>query len=164
MASLLRQPASARLAALALGTMLASPPLHAELNATLPPGGNFALENWSLTIPADIDGGTAGDARTLQPHQLSGSSGYSSRWFQTAEDGAMTFWTPVNGATIGGSSSPRSELREMLVPGSTDVNWDVHSTSFLDAQVRVLQVPSDGKVIVGQAHGHGAPPLIMVYY
>lgn len=143
---------------------LLSTAAQADLNSALAPGGNIALENWSLTVPADADGGTAGDAVTLQPHLLSGSSGYQSPWFYTASDGAMTFWAPLNGATVGGSSSPRSELREMLLPGNNSVNWDVFSTSILDAQVRVLQVPSDGKAIVGQIHGHGAAPLVMVYY
>jgi hypothetical protein len=153
-------PSRAALLAALLGSTLC-PPVLADLDPSLAPGGNFAMENWSLTVPGD---GAAGGATTIQPHQLSGGSGYRSRWFYTADDGAMTFWTPLNGATLGGSSSPRTELREMLQPGSTHVNWDVFATSILDAQVRVLQVPSDGKVIVGQAHGHGAAPLIMVYY
>lgn len=137
---------------------LLSTAAQADLNPALAPGGNFALENWSLTVPSDADGTVTGDALTLKAHQLSGNSGYQSPWFYTESDGTMTFWTPLNGATVGGSSSPRSELREMLDPST------VFSTSILDAQVRVLQVPSDGKVIVGQVHGYSAPPLVMVYY
>ncbi|WP_339524330.1 polysaccharide lyase family 7 protein [Pseudomonas sp. EA_35y_Pfl2_R111] len=137
---------------------------QADLYSAVAPGGNFTLENWSLTVPADVNGGTDSDALTLQPHLLSGSSGYQSPWFYTSPDGAMTFWTPLNGATVGGSSSPRSELREMLLSGNGGVNWDIFSTSILDAQVRVLQVPSDGKAIIGQIHGHRAAPLVMVYY
>ena len=143
---------------------LLSTSAQADLYPDVAPGGNFTLENWSLTVPADADGGTEGDALTLQPNLLSGSSGYQSPWFYTAPDGAMTFWTPLNGATVGGSSSPRSELREMQQSGNNGVNWDIFSTSILDAQVRVLQVPSDGKAIIGQIHGHRAAPLVMVYY
>jgi len=137
---------------------------EADLYPSLRPGGNFALENWSITIPADQNGGVSGKAVTVSPTNLSGRYGYSSRWFYTAADGAMTFWTPINGATAGGSSSPRSELREMMDPSNLGVTWDNTGTSFMDAMVRVMQVPSDGIVIIGQAHGLGVAPLVMVYF
>ncbi|MDT4837299.1 Alginate lyase [compost metagenome] len=137
----------------------------ADLHTGVPPGGNFALENWNLTVPQDADGGTSGTAVTVRPDQLSGPNGYQSRWFRTDPgDGAMTFWTPINGATAGGSSSPRSELREMLDPSTLGLNWSGAGESVQDALLKVLQVPSDGIVIVGQVHGYGSAPLIMVYY
>ena len=132
---------------------------RADLYRSVPPGGNFALENWNITIPADADGGHDGDALIIRPDLLSGPQGYQGRWFNSDErDGAMTFWAPLNGATIGGSSSPRAELREVPLV------WNGAGTSILDAMVKVVQVPSDGLVIVGQVHGHGSPPLIMIYY
>jgi hypothetical protein len=144
---------------------LAAGQAFAELNPSLPPGGNFALENWGITLPVDAEGGVSGPPVTLMPHDLSGPNGYSNEpSFYTASDGAMTFWAPMNGTTRGGSNHPRSELREMIDPTSNDVNWDSYGTSFLDAKVRVMQVPSDGIVIIGQAHGHGVAPLVMVYY
>src|SRR3989338_6033923 len=137
----------------------------AELNPALPPGGNFAMENWNITIPVDAQGGVSGPPLTIPPAQLSGPYGYSNRpSFYTEADGAMTFWAPLNGTTAGGSNSPRSELREMLAPPSTTVNWDSFGKAKLDAQVRVMQVPPDGIVIVGQVHGYNAAPLVMVYY
>lgn len=132
---------------------------HADLYRNVPPGGNFALEDWNITIPADADGGNSGDALILRPDLIAGPQGYQGRWFNTDKnDGAMTFWAPLNGATIGGSSSPRSELREF------PLIWNGAGSSVLDAMVKVVQVPSDGMVIVGQVHGHGSPPLIMIYY
>ncbi|HLD65484.1 MAG TPA: polysaccharide lyase family 7 protein [Pseudomonas sp.] len=137
---------------------------QADLYRGLPPGGNFALENWNLTVPADANGGTSGKALTLAPDQLSGNLGYQSPWFRTDSDGAMTFWAPVNGATAGGSGSPRAELREMLDPSNLGVTWNAAGTSVQDALVKVTQVPSDGIVIIGQVHGYGSAPLIMIYY
>jgi hypothetical protein len=138
---------------------------RADLYRGVPPGGNFALENWNITIPADADGGTAGDAVTIRPDQLSGPQGYQGRWFNTdTGDGAMTFWTPINGATVGGSTSPRSELREVMDPSNWSQTWNGSGTSVLDALVKVTQVPSDGIVIVGQVHGYHSAPLIMIYY
>lgn len=132
---------------------------RADLYRSVPPGGNFALEDWNITIPADASGGNAGDALIVRPDLISGPQGYQGRWFNTDQnDGAMTFWAPINGATIGGSSSPRSELREVPLV------WNGAGTSTLDAMLKVTQVPRDGMVIVGQVHGHGSPPLIMIYY
>lgn len=146
-----------------LGSLLCTQ-AHADLYPSLPPGGNIALENWSLTVPADANGGTSGTATTIKPADLSGRYGYSSPWFYTASDGAMTFWTPVNGAVAGGSPSPRSELREMMNPEDSSVTWNNAGTSFMDALVKVLQVPSDGIVIIGQVHGYKVAPLILIYY
>ncbi|MES2818162.1 MAG: polysaccharide lyase family 7 protein [Pseudomonadota bacterium] len=152
-------------ATLCLGAAVA-PMASAELNSALPPGGNFALENWNITIPVDAHGGVSGPPLTLPPSTLSGPYGYSNRpYFYTEADGAMTFWAPLNGTTAGGSNSPRAEMRELLDPNSTRVNWNSFVTSFLDAQVRVLQVPNtDGLVIVSQVHGYQAAPLVLVYY
>lgn len=136
----------------------------ADLSVAAAPGGNFALNHWSLTVPADVDGEVSGDAITIDPARLKGSNGYQSNWFYTDADGAMTFWTPVNGATTGGSSHPRSEMREQLVSGSDSHNWDECGTSILDAQLKVISVPSDNIVIVGQVHGYGIAPLVIVYF
>lgn len=138
---------------------------HAELRNTLPPGGNFALENWSLNLPQDSDGTTQGRAQTLLPEQLSGASGFTSEFFRTDSDGAMTFWVPANGARSPRSDYARSELREMLDGSSNAVNWDSQGKAFLDARLRVLQVPvSNGIVTVGQIHAYDVIPLVALYY
>ena len=150
-----------------IATLLASltiQPVAAALDPTLPPGGNFALENWNITVPAAAEQGPANIPLTVSPSALSGPSGYSSAWFYTDADGAMTFWTPVNGLAGGGSPKPRSELREMIDPGNSRVNWQIGATSILEAQLRVAQVPDDGVVIIGQVHGLVFPPLVLVYY
>jgi hypothetical protein len=157
--------AGAALVAAAALTIVA-PHAHADLEAAIAPGGNFALNHWSLTVPADTPDGTStsGEAVTIDASDLKGSRGYQANWFYTDADGAMTFWTPVDGATTGGSSHPRSELREQLVSGLDSHNWNGSGTSILDAQLKIISVPSDGIVIVGQVHGYGVAPLVLVYY
>jgi hypothetical protein len=148
----------------ALLASLSIQPVCAALDPALPPGGNFALENWNITVPTAAEQGPDDRPLTVQPSDLSGPSGYSSPWFYTDADGAMTFWTPVNGLAGGGSPKPRSELREMIDPGNSRLNWQIGATSILEAQLRVAQVPNNGVVIIGQVHGLVFPPLVMVYY
>ena len=81
----------------------------------------------------------------------------------------MTFWCPVTGVTTSGSSYPRSELRETK-PDGTLYNWNVlDGTATLNATLAVNQVPTTGKVVVGQIHDNGAngvtdEPLIKLVY
>lgn len=138
---------------------------HAELRPELAPGGNFALENWSLTLPVDEEGGNQGRAQTLYPDRLSGAQGYTSPYFRTDTDGAMTFWAPANGALSARANYARAELRQMIDPSSNAVNWSNQGRAHLDARLRVLQVPvGNGLVAVGQIHAYEAMPLVTLYY
>jgi hypothetical protein len=129
--------------------LLSLPPLisaqAADLRSAMPPGGNFDLGHWALTVPAD-------------------ENGYYSDWFHTSPDGAMTFWAPVTGSTKGGSSHARSELREVLDPSDNSVNWSDAGISLLWAQCKVMRVPSNGRVVEGQVHGYNTNPLILIEY
>ena len=80
----------------------------------------------------------------------------------------VDFWryAVTNGATTGGSSYPRSELREMLDPANVASNWTAHGTHILEVVCRVNEVPSSQKVIIGQIHGFSgkARPLIKLQF
>jgi hypothetical protein len=135
------------------------------LDPTKPPGANFNLTNYYLGLPVDSSGWTNGLSASVPAAQL--ITGYSNAWyFYTGPDGAMTFWAFVLGATTSGSSYPRSELREQLSPPSNTSNWLAYGTHTLDAQCKVTQVPSSGKVIIGQIHGYtgAALPLVKLQY
>ena len=139
-------------------------PAHA-LDPSLPPGGNFDLTHWYLGLPVDSSGGTSGDSASITAAQL--VAGYSNAlYFYTGADGAMTFWAPVTGATTPGSSYPRSELREQIVPGNNNINWSGYGMHTLDAQCRVIEVASTKKVIIGQIHTKTgeARPLVKLQY
>jgi hypothetical protein len=126
------------------------------LDPTLPPGWNFDLTHWYLGLPDST-------ASSIQPSAL--EAGYTSQYFYTGTDGSMVFWAPVTGGTTSGSTYPRSELRELIAgtDNSTSVNWNALGTHILNAECRVTQVPSTGKVIIGQIHG-GSTPLCKIYY
>lgn len=135
------------------------------LDPNKPPGGNFNLTNFYLGLPVDSSGGTNGTSASIPAAQL--VTGYSNAlYFYTGPDGAMTFWAFVQGATTSGSSYPRSELREQVAPPSNSSNWFAFGTHTLDAQCRVTQIPSSGKVIIGQIHGYtgAALPLVKLQY
>jgi PKD repeat protein len=134
------------------------------LDPAKPPSGNFDLSHWYLGLPVDSSGGTNGASASISTDAL--TNGYTSQWFYTGPDGAMTFWAWVVGATTDKSGYPRSELRELLSPPATDTNWVGYGTHILDGQCKVLQLPSTKKVIIGQIHGYtgAALPLVKVEY
>jgi hypothetical protein len=122
------------------------------------------LSHWKLTLPTNASDTYSGHAAEVLPTTL--TAGFQDPHFQTDVNGHLVFWCPVNGATTDGTEYPRSELREMLDPDSSRVNWTIHGTHVLDARFRVMQVPSNSKVIIGQIHGYGekSKPLIKLQY
>src|SRR5947209_16011728 len=108
-----------------------------ELKA-LPPGNNFDLSHWKLTLPIDNLGGTLGEAAEIKNPLL---QSYTSQFFFTGSDGAMVFWCPVIGAVTSSATDSRTELRELLDGSSSDVNWTGYGTHILRAQCKVTQQP-----------------------
>src|SRR5882724_11480761 len=132
-----------------------------------PPGGNFDLSHWKEQLPTDGGALTCTNLGVdeFSPAQL--EAGTNNAYFYTGSDGAMVFWAPVNGASTSGSQNPRSELRELINPSSSSVNWIPYGTHILDAQCKVLQVgPVNRKVIIGQIHAFSsaALPTVTIYY
>ena len=136
------------------------------LDPAKPPGGNFNLTNFYLGLPVDSSGGTSGDSASIPAAQLTGGYTNALYFYTGPVDGAMVFWAPVTGATTPNSSYPRSELREQLTPPSNSTNWLPYGNHRLSAQCRVTQVPSTGKVIIGQIHCYtgNARPLLKLQY
>ena len=122
-------------------------------SSSLPPGSNFDLSHWYLELPT-VNGvltGTTGSVDSATTAQL--VAGFTNAYFYTGPDGAMTFWVPDDGATTSGSTHPRSELREEIVPGNVNTNWTLYGTHIMTATCVVSNVPSDtGKVCIGQIH------------
>lgn len=123
------------------------------------PGANFNLSHWYLQLPTsgDVLTGTAGSVDSASGSQL--AAGFTNAYFHTDTDGAMAFCVPDDGARTSGSSHPRSELREELIPGNAGVNWTLYGTHILTATCVVSNVPADtGKVCIGQIHEPDAKP------
>ncbi len=140
----------------------------APLDPAKPPGGNFDLSHWKLTLPLDKQGGTNSNAAEASAAQL--GAGYTNAdFFRTAPDGAMVFASPALGAIAGGykgrNSHPRTELRELLNPKDSKVNWTGDGVHSLTARCRVNAIADGGKVCIGQIHGRSTDiPLVMIYY
>ena len=130
------------------------------LDPGAPPGRNFDLRHWKLTLPT----GPSHHADEIEPSRL--AAGFVSPYFLTGPDGAMIFWSPINGTTTGNTRYPRSELREMRSDGRTWDWLDGDGIAVLTATCAVLQVPSGaGKTVIGQIHAKSIDlPLIKLAY
>lgn len=114
------------------------------------------LAMWNLSIPVGVP------ATTIETRVLAG--GYQDHYFQS-KDGAIFFWSPVNGTTTESAKYPRSELRETYADGSLR-NWTYPGADhFLRAALSVSQVPSTGKIVIGQIHAYkSSMPLLKLEY
>lgn len=148
-------------------------------NSNLPPSGNFDLTRWKITLP---------DQSEVGENDLSDGFESENEFYTDPVTGAMVFRCPNDGET-GGSTYPRSELREMLRAGNTSIstqgiglnNWVFSSSTTanqeasggvdgtMTATVAVDHVSTTGesskvgRVIVGQIHASNDEPC-RIYY
>ena len=162
-----------------LVSLFASAPAFA-LDPGLPPSSNFNLTAWKITLP---------DGKDTLEQTL--SSGFESpdEFYTDPVTGGMVFKCPNNGLTTGGSTYPRSELREMIRAGNESIsttglnsnNWVYSSSSLANQQaaggvdgimtatLTVDHVGTNGsssvvgRVIVGQIHGSANEPCRLYY-
>lgn len=146
---------------------------------TLPPGDNFDLSKWKITLP---------DQTEPKENDLVAGFESANEFYTDPTTGAMVFVCPNDGET-GGSTYPRSELREMIRAGNTSIstqgiglnNWVFSNSTvsnqnasggvdgILRATVAVDHVSETGasnqvgRVIIGQIHGSNDEPC-RIYY
>ncbi|MFJ4143592.1 polysaccharide lyase family 7 protein [Pseudomonas sp. NPDC089734] len=113
------------------------------------------LATWNLSVPV----GTP--AITIDTPEL--VSGYQDGYFRSGN--TLFFWAPVTGSTTENAKYPRTELRETTADGRAN-NWSYsQADNFLRAALTVNQVPSTGKIVIGQIHCYGSnEPLLKVEY
>lgn len=113
------------------------------------------LSVWDLILPVGAPAQEVTAARL---------SAFSNPYFQNTGTG-LILWAPVTGSHSGSSKYPRSELREVNKGGSQR-NWKYNSgTNVISGKVAVMQVPSEGKVVVAQIHAKDAEsPLLKLQY
>ena len=114
------------------------------------------LNTWNLTIPVGEP------AATITTPLL--AAGYQDDYFKNI-NGTLFFWAPVDGSTTKSAKYPRSELRETYADGKLH-NWKYKDAdNYLRATLKVTQVPSTGKVVIGQIHNvEGDDPPVKVQY
>jgi hypothetical protein len=113
------------------------------------------LNTWNLTLPV-------GSPTVIETPALAG--GYQDRYFQNL-NGKLYFVAPVTGSTTKNAKYPRTELRETLRNGQLN-NWTYPKAhNYLRAGLTMTQVPSVGKVVIGQIHAYNdTKPMLKVEY
>ncbi len=114
------------------------------------------LGTWNLSIPV------GSPPTTIETKQL--LQGYDGKYF-TSSASNVTFWAPVTGSKTANAIYPRTELRETWSNGELH-NWFYpDADNFLNAKLKVIQVPSSGRVVIGQIHVYeSTQPLLKLEY
>ncbi|MDR6959950.1 hypothetical protein J2W43_003950 [Pseudomonas brassicacearum] len=114
------------------------------------------LSTWNLSIPEGSPPATIETSQLVQ--------GFQAPYFHS-DSGTVFFWAPVTGATTANAIYPRSELRETYSNGTLR-NWLYPAAdNKLAATLAVSQVPSTGKVVIGQIHAKDSTsPLVKLEY
>jgi hypothetical protein len=114
------------------------------------------LASWNLSVPVGSPPATIDTPRLVD--------GFKDQYFNS-ESGTLFFWTPVTGARTENAVYPRTELRETYSNGTLH-NW-IYSDAdnLLHATLAVNQVPSSGKIVIGQIHAYNSTmPMVKVEY
>ncbi|WP_297831814.1 polysaccharide lyase family 7 protein [Pseudomonas sp.] len=113
------------------------------------------LSTWDLSIPVNVPATTIDTPRLV--------AGYQDGYFRSGD--TLFFWAPVTGSKTDNAIYPRTELRETYASGAL-YNWQYsQADNVLRAAVAINQVPSTGKIVIGQIHCYGSTePLIKLEY
>ncbi|AKA21887.1 polysaccharide lyase family 7 protein [Pseudomonas chlororaphis] len=114
------------------------------------------LATWNLSIPVGSPPATIDTPKLV--------SGFKDQYFHS-DTGTLFFWSPVTGSRTANAIYPRSELRETYADGTLR-NWTYpEADNLLYATLAVNQVPSSGKIVIGQIHAYNSTkPLVKVEY
>ena len=114
------------------------------------------LATWNLSVPVGSPPYTVETSKLVD--------GFKDQYFHS-DTGTLFFWTPVTGSTTENAKYPRTELRETYSNGTLK-NWLYpDADNLLHATLAVNQVPSSGKVVIGQIHAYESQkPLVKLEY
>lgn len=113
------------------------------------------LATWNLSEPVGTPAATIDTPRLMK--------GYEDGYFRSGD--TLFFWAPVTGSRTDNAIYPRTELRETYANGAAH-NWTYsQADNSLRATLSVDQVPSTGKIVIGQIHCYGSTePLLKLEY
>jgi hypothetical protein len=106
------------------------------------------LANWKLTLPI-------GDDEKPTEIKQPALDGFAQNPYFVVQGNGVRFRSPVDGVTTGGSSYPRSELREMTDGGRTNAAWSAtEGTHTMVVDTAITHLPNDKPhVVAAQIHG-----------
>ena len=114
------------------------------------------LATWNLSVPVGTPPATIDTPKLV--------SGFKNQYFHS-DTGTLFFWAPVTGTRTENAIYPRTELRETFSNGTLR-NWLYpDADNSLRATLAVNQVPSSGKLVIGQIHAYDSQkPLVKLEY
>ncbi len=157
-----------------------------NLDPNVPPGENFDLLTWALDTPIT----DPSDGFSLRASERELNNGFTdSNYFYTATDGGMVFRATIFGATTSANSSfTRTELREMLRRGNSNIstqgvnenNWvlgyqpdpqrlvggrggSLQATLKIDHVTLSGSQLHTGRLVIGQIHADDDEPIRLYY-
>lgn len=114
------------------------------------------MASWNLSVPVGSPPATIETSKLV--------NGFKDQYFNS-DGSTVYFWAPVTGTRTENAKYPRTELRETYSNGTLH-NWLYpDADNVLRATLVVQQVPSSGKIVIGQIHAYGSTrPLVKVEY
>jgi hypothetical protein len=114
------------------------------------------LATWNLSVPVGSPPYTVETSKLVD--------GFKDQYFHS-DTGTLMFWSPVTGTRTENAKYPRTELRETYSNGTLKNWYYPDADNFLRATLAVNQVPSSGKIVIGQIHAYQSQkPLVKVEY
>ena len=145
------------------------------------------FSNWKLTLPVDENNNGSPD-EYLPASLVNGAYRYNNQikpfMYDQLEDSSMVFYTYPQSSTTNSSYS-RTELRELIDPSNSRINWTLTQGGEMRGRLKLEAVSKDAdssmeyhKTIVMQIHGiisisdmetygfssNNGPPLIKIYW
>lgn len=139
------------------------------------------LNNWKVTLPIPRADGKPLEIKPPQILDYPNIPELQDYMFNSPDESALVFFT-TPGATTTNSSYSRTELRELMEPGSGAVNWTFTQGGIMQGRLRVSRISGENgnldRVIIMQIHGrltdeqrdiigkndNNAPPVVKIYW
>ncbi|MGF6328266.1 hypothetical protein ABH909_001144 [Pseudomonas sp. BS3782 TE3695] len=114
------------------------------------------LATWNLSVPVGSPPYTVETTKLVD--------GFKDQYFHS-DTGTLFFWAPVTGTRTENAIYPRTELRETYSNGTLKNWYYPEADNFLRATLTVNQVPSTGKIVIGQIHAYKSQkPMVKLEY
>jgi hypothetical protein len=114
------------------------------------------LATWNLSVPVGSPPYTVETTKLVD--------GFKNQYFHS-DTGTLFFWSPVTGTRTENAIYPRTELRETYSNGTLKNWYYPDADNSLRATLTVNQVPSSGKIVIGQIHAfQSQKPMVKLEY